>query len=69
MRKDFEITFWSNSAESPSSTHVGVNVKEEAAPGINKSSPYDFMLNERFEVMSDDFKNAVERVLRDAGLL
>lgn len=69
MKRYFEIAFWSNSAESPASTKVGVNVKEEVAPGIIKSSPYEFALQERHEVMSDEFKNAVERVLRDAELL
>jgi hypothetical protein len=67
--KKFEITSWSYAAAAPNETAVNVDVKDEVAPGIEQKASYSFTLEQRFEVMSDEFMAAVGQKLSTAGLI
>lgn len=67
--KVFEITAWSYSADRPNETSIKVSINSEVFPGIFQGVNYEFLLPQRFETMSDEFKNAVGLVLSNAGLL
>lgn len=67
--KQFDIVSWSYTPEKPDQTKVSASVKTEIASGIEKSDTYNFILSQRFETMTDEFKTAVQGVLLEAQLL
>ena len=67
--KKFSISHWGVSILHPTKTAVAVNVLEEVVPGIVKRTPFEFMVEGRFERMSVDFHLAIGGTLTTAGLI